>query len=73
MTGNFKKKAILKLESADSTFLQIWCFRRYSTEQTRLPMAFQNANSNNGNSFTRENTLVIGDTHRDIQSAEHKK
>jgi phosphoglycolate phosphatase-like HAD superfamily hydrolase len=75
VTGNFKKNAILKLEYCGlDHFFKFGAFGDIQPNRLDLPkIAFQNANSNNGNSFTRENTLVIGDTHRDIQSAEHNK
>jgi phosphoglycolate phosphatase-like HAD superfamily hydrolase len=75
VTGNFKKNALLKLEmSGLDKYFSFGAFGDFLPNRLDLPkIALQNANSMNGNIFKNTNTLVIGDTHRDIQSAQHNK
>jgi phosphoglycolate phosphatase-like HAD superfamily hydrolase len=75
VTGNFQKNAILKLEHCGlNNFFEIGAFGDFLPNRLDLPKnALENANSLNGRNFSRSNTLVIGDTHRDIQSAQHNK
>lgn len=75
VTGNFKKNALLKLEMCGlDKYFSFGAFGDFLPNRLDLPkIALQNANSLNGNIFKNKNTLVVGDTHRDIQSAKHNK
>lgn len=75
VTGNFRKNALLKLEHCGlEKYFDCGAFGDIQPNRLDLPkIALNNANSLNGQKFTREKTLVIGDTHRDIQSAEHNR
>lgn len=75
VTGNFKKNALLKLEHCGlDKYFCCGAFGDFLPNRLDLPkIALESANSSNHKDFTRAKTLIVGDTHRDIQSAEHNK
>ncbi len=74
VTGNFQKNAILKVRLAEiDKYFSFGAFGDYAPNRLNLPkMAIQAALSNDIVSIP-EKSLIIGDTHRDITSAQHNK
>lgn len=75
VTGNFRQNAMLKLEYCGlDKYFKFGAFGDFLPNRLDLPKnAIKNANEFYGKSFSAFNSLVVGDTHRDIQSAEHNK
>jgi phosphoglycolate phosphatase len=76
ITGNFRKNAYLKLRAYDlDRLFSIGAFGNDSEDRNQLPqIAIRRANEEIGyNCFNNSNTLIIGDTCKDIESAQVNK
>jgi phosphoglycolate phosphatase-like HAD superfamily hydrolase len=75
VTGNFMKNAKLKLEHCDLLdYFECGAYGDFLPNRLDLPkIALDDANTLEDRTFSHKNTLVVGDTHRDIQSAEHNR
>jgi phosphoglycolate phosphatase-like HAD superfamily hydrolase len=72
ITGNFKENAYLKLRAYDlDKFFPIGAFGNDEEDRNLLPLlAIDRANSyHKKNDFNQSNTVIIGDTARDIECA----
>lgn len=72
VTGNFQKNALLKLNVFElDNYFKFGAYGDDYEERNLLPnLAINRANSHyNSNYFNNKNSIVIGDTHRDIECA----
>jgi len=73
LTGNFKKNAYLKIRTVGlEEYFQLGAFGCDTEDRNLLPpIAIERANKfiNKENLFNNSNTIIIGDTFRDIQCA----
>lgn len=71
VTGNFRKNALLKLENCGlDSYFKCGAYGDFSLNRKKLPLiAMEQSTQLCGFTPDSQKTLVIGDTHRDIESA----